>query len=111
MPCSDYDELSIENIKDACELFYNAPQGICDILASDRGPSCTKIEQIKGKKVHFIRFLQPTDSSHVNVGTCVKVGHQARSAPTVSPSKSTHSRKGTVSESNAYSQSEVVVKK
>jgi hypothetical protein len=96
VPFSDYDELSIENIKDACEQFYNAPQGTCDILASDRGPSCTKIEQIKGKKVYFIRFLQPTDSSHANVGTCVKVGHQAKSAPAVSPSKSTHSHEGTV---------------
>ncbi len=91
VPFSDYDKLSIENIKDACEQFYNAPQGICDILALDRGPSCMKIEQIKGKKVYFIRFLQPTDSSHANVGTCVKVGHQAKSPLAVSPSKSTHS--------------------
>jgi hypothetical protein len=97
VPFSEYDELSIENIKEACEQFYNAPQGTCDILASDRGPSCTKIEQIKGKKVYFIRFLQPTDSSHVNIGTGVKVGHQVKSAPAVSPSKSTHSHdQGTV---------------
>ena len=97
MPFSECDELSIENIKEACEQFYNAPQGTCNILASDRGPSCTKIEQIKGKKVYFIRFLQPTDSSHVNIGTGVKVGHQVKSAPAVSPSKSTHSHdQGTV---------------
>ena len=61
VPFSEYDELSTENIKEACEHFYNAPAGSCDILASDRGPSCTKIDQIKGKKVYFIRFLPPIE--------------------------------------------------
>jgi len=37
----------------------NTPECSCDILASDRGPSCTKLEQIKGRNVYFIRFLQP----------------------------------------------------
>lgn len=55
----EYDELSIDNIKEACERFYHAPKNSCDILASDRGPSCNKLEQLKGKKVFFIRFLQP----------------------------------------------------
>ena len=55
----EYDDLTIENIKEACEKYYQAPEGSCDILASDRGPSCTKLEQIKGKKSYFIRFLQP----------------------------------------------------
>lgn len=59
VPFSDYDDLTIENVKDACEKFYHAPKGTCDILASDRGPSCSKLEQIKGKKVYFIRFLPP----------------------------------------------------
>ena len=31
--------------------FYKAPPGSCDILASDRSPSCTKVEQIEGRKV------------------------------------------------------------
>ena len=44
VPFEDYEELSVENIKEACEKFYNAPHGSCDILASDRGPSCTKLE-------------------------------------------------------------------
>ena len=50
VPFGDYDELTIENIKEACEKYYQAPEGSCDILASDRGPYCTKLEQIKGKK-------------------------------------------------------------
>lgn len=48
VPLEDYQELSIDNIKDACERFYEAPPNTCDILASDRGPSCTKLEEIKG---------------------------------------------------------------
>ena len=57
----EYEELSLEKIKEACEQFYNAPQGSCDVPTSDRGPSCTKMEQIKGKKVYFIRFLPPNE--------------------------------------------------
>eukprot|EP00794_Sanderia_malayensis_P002045 gene2045-2324_t len=35
------------------------PAGSCDILLSDRGPSCFPTEQIVGKKVYFVRFLDP----------------------------------------------------
>ena len=63
IPFDDYEELTIDNVKEACEKFYKAPEGSCNILASDRGPSlgpsCTKLEQLKGKKVNFIRFLPP----------------------------------------------------
>ena len=89
VPFGDYDELSMENIKDACEQFYKASPGSCDILASDRGPSCNKIEQIKGKKVYFIRFLQPTlgkDDTGVE-----SVGCKARSTPAISPRKKVQS--------------------
>ena len=59
VPFGDYDDLTIANIREACEKYYQAPEGSCDILAPVRGPSCTKLEQIKGKKVYFIRFLPP----------------------------------------------------
>ena len=58
VPFGEYDDLTIENIKEACEKYYQAPEGSRDILASDRGPSCINLEQIKRKKVYFIRFLQ-----------------------------------------------------
>ena len=61
VPFGNYDELNIENIKDTCERFYKAPIGSCDNLASDRGPSCTRLEQLKGKKYYHIRFLPPGD--------------------------------------------------
>ena len=80
------------------EHFYKAPQGSCDILASDRGPSSTKIKQVKGEKVYCIPFLQPTHSSHVSVGSCtttnMPIAKEARSAPATSPSKFTQLREG-----------------
>ena len=63
VPFEDYEELNLENIREACKRFYNAPAGSCDILASDRGPSCTKFEQIKGRKVFLIRFLEPKENA------------------------------------------------
>lgn len=50
-------ELSLENIKSACENHYHQGKGSCDVLVGDRGPSCTRIDQIKGKKVYLVRFL------------------------------------------------------
>ena len=53
-----FTELSIENIKKACECFYSMPKNSCDVLASDRGPSCSRIEQLKEKKFYLVRFLE-----------------------------------------------------
>ena len=39
VPFNTLTELSIGNIKKACECFYNMPENFCDVLASDRGPS------------------------------------------------------------------------
>ena len=61
VPFEDDEELNLENIKEACERFYNAPAGSCDLVASDRGPLCSKFEQIKGCKVFLIRFLEPKE--------------------------------------------------
>lgn len=44
------------------EKFSNASPGSCDILASDRGPSCTKLKQIQGRKVCFIRFFSAIEN-------------------------------------------------
>ena len=72
VPFEDYEELSIDNIKDACERFYDAPPNTCDILSSDRGPSRTKFEQIKGKKVFCIRFLPPESENERNDSASLK---------------------------------------
>ena len=60
---SDYSSLSLKNIKDACEKFYEEAQGSCDVLFSDRGPSCTEDDQIVGKKVILVRFIKPALTS------------------------------------------------
>ena len=56
---SDFIEITIENIKEACGNHYGAPSGSCDILLGDRGSSCFSTEQIASKKVLFIRFVNP----------------------------------------------------
>lgn len=58
VPFSGFTELFISNIRKVCECFYNMPDNICDVLASNLGSSCSRIEQIKGKKVYFIRFKE-----------------------------------------------------
>ena len=67
VPFSTFQTLSLENIKIACERHYAMPEGTCDVLASNQGPSCTRFDQMKGKKIYLIRFIQADqnlDSSH-----------------------------------------------
>ena len=61
VPFDTYDSITLKNIKEACERFYNSPRGSCDVLASDKGPSCTRDEQVQNKKVYFVRFLTDGD--------------------------------------------------
>ena len=82
-----YDELNIENIKTACEEFYHELPHSCDILASDRGPSCTNMDQLKGRKVFLVRFV-PTNSES-SLGRSNKDLAQVRPKEQFDPSKST----------------------
>ena len=41
-----------------CQRHYRLPRNSCDVLVNDRSPSCTRIEQIKEKKVFLVRFLE-----------------------------------------------------
>ena len=52
-----YDSLTLKNIKHACESFYGAPIVSCDVLYSDRGPSCTLDEYVTGRKFYPVRFM------------------------------------------------------
>ena len=68
VPFGEYDDLTIENIKEACKKYYQVPEGSCDILASDRGPSCTKLEQIIEKRFTlFVSLSQSLVSSQKQV--------------------------------------------
>uniref|UniRef100_A0A7M5XB83 Uncharacterized protein n=1 Tax=Clytia hemisphaerica TaxID=252671 RepID=A0A7M5XB83_9CNID len=57
---SNYQSLTLKNVKLACEQFYGEQPGSCDVLFSKEGPSCDLDEQIVGKKVILIRFIQPS---------------------------------------------------
>ena len=51
-----FSEPTLENIKKACEEHFQKPKGSCDVLASDRGPSCSKSSQLSGKKFIWLDF-------------------------------------------------------
>ena len=59
------------------------PENSCDVLASDRGPSCSRIEQLKGK-FYLVRFL--TDiKSHRKGEYDKRNSAPCKTSPKVSP--------------------------
>ena len=44
------DDLTLENLKIACAEHFGYPVGSCDVLVSNKGPSCTNINQIPHRK-------------------------------------------------------------
>ena len=44
------DDLTLENLKIACAVHFGYPVGSCDVLVSNKGPSCTNINQIPHRK-------------------------------------------------------------
>ena len=46
VPFKDYEELNLENTKEACEGCHNASAGSCYLLASDRGPLCSNRSKV-----------------------------------------------------------------
>ena len=79
VPFNVFTELSIGNIKKAYECFYSMPENSCDVLASDRGPSCSRIEQLKEKKFYFVRFREDIKSHRK--GECDKRNSTPCKAP------------------------------
>ena len=46
----EYEEMTVNNIKKACASHYHLPLSSCDILVTNKGPSCTNISQIPHRK-------------------------------------------------------------
>jgi hypothetical protein len=46
----DQEELTLPILKAACATHFNMPLGTCDVLVSNKGPSCTHISQIPHRK-------------------------------------------------------------
>ena len=42
----EHEELTSTNLKSACVTHLNMPPGTCDVLVSNKGPSCTDTSQI-----------------------------------------------------------------
>ena len=52
-------KVTLENIKRACKVHYRENLTTCDILASEKGPSCSWLDQIPSFKVSYVRFRIP----------------------------------------------------
>lgn len=58
VPFGSEQDLSIENIKIACEKHFSLGRGLkCDVLAGEQGPCCKATEQIPNMKVIYLRFI------------------------------------------------------
>jgi hypothetical protein len=60
-----HEDKTLENIKEACKDHFDIGEGFqCDILAGERGPSYTSVNQIKNWKLIHIRFLENNINLH-----------------------------------------------
>ena len=58
VPFTDYEDITLENIKHACEKHFSPTVGksaVCNVLAGQQGPSCSTSEQISDLKLIHIR--------------------------------------------------------
>ena len=63
-----YESLTLENIKNVCKKHFDIGSYMeCDVLAGERGPSYTSIEQIKSLKLLHVRFYFASKTSNVNL--------------------------------------------
>ena len=53
----EYEDLSLVNLKKACAAHFNLPASTCDVLVSNKGPSCTNIGQIPHRKDKVLNFI------------------------------------------------------
>ena len=51
----EYEEVTIDNVKKACQKHFKERRN-CDVLASEQGPSCSRIDQLPSFKIIHIRF-------------------------------------------------------
>jgi hypothetical protein len=59
-----YDELTLTNIKLACQKHFLPTVGknlVCDVLAGEQGPSCSTLDQIPDLKLVHVRFINVPD--------------------------------------------------
>ena len=55
----------LENIKQVCTKHFKEKRN-CDVLASEQGPSCTRLDQLPSFNLIFIRFTTPASIKNKN---------------------------------------------
>ena len=58
-------EVTLENIKRACIVHYRENLTAFDILASEQGPSCSRLDQIPSFKFIYVRFTMPESGKSI----------------------------------------------
>ena len=53
----EYSKVTLENIKRGCKVHYRENLTTCDILISDQGPSCSRLDQIPSFKVIYVNSI------------------------------------------------------
>ena len=51
-------QLTLEDIKEACEVKFNQAKGTCQVLFSNKGPVVSNIEQLGNRKIYLIQFKE-----------------------------------------------------
>ena len=46
----EYKDLTVANLKKACAAHFHLPASSCDVLVTNKGPSCTNINHIPHRK-------------------------------------------------------------
>ena len=46
----EYEEITLSNLKSACAAHFGLPVSTCVVLVSNKGPSCTNIDQVPHRK-------------------------------------------------------------
>ena len=55
----EYSKVTLENIKRTCKVHYREHLTTCDIVASEQGRSCSRLDQIPSSQVIYVRFIMP----------------------------------------------------
>ncbi|KXJ05549.1 Transient receptor potential cation channel subfamily M member 6 [Exaiptasia diaphana] len=87
----EYDEFTLANLKKACGEHFNFPPSTCDILVSNKGPSCTNILQIPHRKdkVYLVRFVVVKELNDVGIESDEESGKEQEISSTKSINNST----------------------
>ena len=56
----DFEEVTIENIRAACISHFGENKQ-CDVLASEQGPSCSRVDQPGNLTLIYVRFTAPLE--------------------------------------------------